>query len=206
LMDVTLVLTHRCNLRCDYCYAGEHHGAEMDEETVRRAVALLFADGCRTAQLSFFGGEPFLGFEKMRLAVELAARAAAGRPLLLQCTSNGTLLGRRQVAFAVASRMHVAVSIDGVREAHELTRPPAGGRSSFDAVVRGLRRLVAAGADPSVTMVVTPATAPFVFRSVRWLWDEGVSLVNVNLDVAAGWTLAERDLVREELIAVGREV
>src|SRR5215470_1263919 len=204
-MDVTLVLTHRCNLRCEYCYAGEHHGAAMDEATIRRAVELLFADGAETAQLSFFGGEPFLEFAKMQLAVELARKAAAGRTLLLQCTTNGSLLGPRQVAFVRSNRMRISVSIDGVAEAHDLTRRDARGGSSFAAVARGLRRLVSARTDPSALIVVTPATAPFLFRSVRWLWKEGVERVDVNLELTGRWTLAERDVLREELIAIGRE-
>ena len=55
-MDVSLVLTHRCNLACTYCYAGDHHLAEMTGEVRGRATELLFADGAEVAQLGFFGG------------------------------------------------------------------------------------------------------------------------------------------------------
>src|SRR5688572_26041570 len=77
-MDVTLVLTHRCNLDCHYCYAGEHHRRDMDRETLGRAVDLLWSDGADVAQLSFFGGEPFLAFEHLCDAV-LRARERAAR-------------------------------------------------------------------------------------------------------------------------------
>ena len=79
-MDVALVLTHRCNFACGYCYAGEHHKTDMDEGVLERAVELLFADAEPSVQLSFFGGEPFLAFDAMRRAVTLAeARAKAPR-------------------------------------------------------------------------------------------------------------------------------
>ncbi|MBI2898462.1 MAG: radical SAM protein [Deltaproteobacteria bacterium] len=207
-MDVTLVLTHRCNLACHYCYAGEHFRREMDDATLERALDLLYADGAEVAQLAFFGGEPFLAFAAMRRAVQGAQERAraAGRRLLLQCTTNGSLLGEEQVALVAQTGMRVTVSIDGVREAHDLGRSGAGGQSSFDQVHRGLRSLCDAGVRPDAMMVITPETAPFVFRSVSWLWSEGVDTVRANLSLREAWTDEARSELREELVAVGWEM
>lgn len=54
-------------------------------------------------------------------------------------------------------------------------------------------------------MKVVPAAAPFLFRSVRRLWDGGVACVELELDPGSEWTLADREVLREELIAIGRE-
>jgi len=207
-MDVTLVLTHRCNLACTYCFAGEHHGAEMAEPVRERALDLLYIDGADVAQLSFFGGEPFLAFAAMRAAAAGARRraAAAGARLVLQATTNGTALGREQVDWVVGNGVNVCVSIDGVREAHELSRPQRGGQSSFDAAVRGLAALVEAGAAPDVSMVITPATAGLLAGSVEWLWECGVERVRANLDVRAAWTAEQRALLREQLLDVAAEL
>lgn len=143
-MDVSLILTHRCNLACGYCYAGEHHKTDIDEDVLRRGVELLFSDGAPHAQLSFFGGEPFLAFETMQRATLLAeAKAQAlGRDLTLQCTTNGTLLKAEHVEFIRTHGVRVTVSIDGIREAHDQNRPCAGGKPSFDQVRAGMRRLL----------------------------------------------------------------
>jgi len=204
-MDVTLVLTHRCNLACHYCYSGEHFRKEMDDATLERALDLLYADGADLAQLGFFGGEPFLAFDAMRRAVEGARRRAdaKGRRLQLQCTTNGTILHPEQVDFVARTGMRITVSLDGVREAHELNRPTASGSSSFDLVHEGLVALVDAGARPDVLMVITPATAPFVFRSVSWFWEQGIGKVRANLAVDAEWSEHEKTELREELLAVG---
>ncbi len=37
-MSITLSLTHDCNLRCAYCYAGRKSRVAMSRETMRRAV------------------------------------------------------------------------------------------------------------------------------------------------------------------------
>ena len=207
-VDVTLVLTHRCNLDCVYCYAGEHHRTDMDEETLDGAVDLLFADGSSEAQLSFFGGEPFLARDAMRRAVTRATWRAeqAGARLRLQCTTNGAALTDDDVAFICATDMRVTVSIDGVRDAHELTRPTAGNTSSFDRVAAGLRSLIAAGARPQAMMVITPATVSHVYRSVCWLWDEGVERVLANVELSGPWDDSARYELEQELLTVGWEL
>jgi uncharacterized protein len=207
-MDVCLVLTHRCNLACHYCYAGEHHRRQMDDRVVDRAVDLLYSDGADTAQLSFFGGEPFLRLDAMQRAVERARQRAAERDarLLLQCTTNGTVLDEEAVRFVRESGMRVTVSIDGIKEAHDLHRPRAGGGSSFDQCVRGLRGLVAAGAQPDALMVISPQTVPYVYRSVSWLWSEGAMTVRANCVLDADWRSSDRDELREQLWAVASEM
>jgi uncharacterized protein len=206
-MDVCLVLTHRCNLACHYCYAGEHHRRQMEDEIADRAVDLLFSDGAGTAQLSFFGGEPFLRLDAMRRAVVRARRnAGSQRRLLVQCTSNGTVLDAEAIEFVRESGMRVTVSIDGVKEAHDLHRPRAGGGSSFDQCLRGLRALVAAGARPDALMVISPQTVPYTYRSVSWLWSEGVETVRANCVLDADWEGRDRDELREQLWAVAGEL
>jgi len=207
-MDVSLILTHRCNLACGYCYAGEHHRTDIDDAVLRRAVDLLYSDGAEHAQLSFFGGEPFLGFDAMQRATALAeARAAQlGRRLTLQGTTNGTVIDDAALRFILDHGVKVTVSIDGVREAHDLNRPRAGGKPSFDQVHAGLRRLVEAGAHVDAMMVITPQTASSVYLSANFLWTEGVKTVRANLSLDEAWTDAARAELREQLVSTGWEL
>jgi len=207
-MDVSLILTHRCNLACGYCYAGEHHKTDIEDSVLRRAVALLYSDGADHAQLSFFGGEPFLHFEAMQRATALAEAEAArlGKRLTLQCTTNGTLLRDERLRFVVDHGVKVTVSIDGIREAHDLNRPCAGGKPSFDQVHAGLRELVDAGAHVDAMMVITPETAAHVYLSANFLWTEGVRTVRANLALDQPWTDATRTELREQLVSTGWEL
>lgn len=207
-MDVSLILTHRCNLDCHYCYAGEHHRTDMDDLVLGRAIELLFSDGSARAQLSFFGGEPFIAFERMKRAVELAEAKAAElqKEVVFQCTSNGTRIGDEELRFIREHRIHVTVSIDGIREAHEANRPLAGGRSSFEPVLAGLRRLIAAGVSCDALMVITPRTAEHVYLSASSLWSEGVTTVRANVALEQTWSKLDRAELREQLVSVGWEL
>ena len=71
-MDVSLVLTHACNLSCPYCYAGEKFKREMPRDVAEKALAFAERDDAERIQISFFGGEPFLSFDRMREYTELA--------------------------------------------------------------------------------------------------------------------------------------
>ena len=181
-MDVSLSLTHDCNLGCTYCFAGEKSRRRMTAEVRDRALELAFADGSEEVQLSFFGGEPLLEWPFLVETVGIAgARAEAlGRALTITLTTNGTLLDEERVRFLVEHRVYVGLSIDGVRAAHEATRPTRGQRSSFDGALRGLRLLVRAGARLETISVIDPANVRRLAETVRFLVDEGIERIALN--------------------------
>jgi uncharacterized protein len=188
-MDVTLVLTHDCNLGCGYCFAGAKSRRAMGDEVMDRALDLAFA-GDGPIQLGFFGGEPLIEWERLVRATGIArARAAeSGRELLLTVTTNGTLLDEERVAWLVERGFLVGLSIDGDRAAHEATRPTRGGRSSFDRVLRGLDLLVIAGARLETITVVDPANVERLGASVRFLASRGVDRIALNPNFGADWS------------------
>ena len=64
-----LCLTHNCNLRCTYCYAGEKLDRRMSLDTARRAVNFLAENSDGSCAITFFGGEPMLEFPLVRQTV-----------------------------------------------------------------------------------------------------------------------------------------
>lgn len=195
-MNVSLVLTHDCNLGCTYCYEGEKFKKRMGPEVITRALDLAFADlpaEDPSMRLSFFGGEPLL---EWALLADIADRAIARAEkeqveLTLTVTTNGTRLDRDKVRFLVERGFFVGLSIDGDRAAHEATRPTRGGRSSFDAVLRGLDLLLAEGAWLETISVVDPANVCRLGESVRFLVGHGVERIALNPNFGATFTDAE---------------
>jgi len=177
-LDVGLVLTHACNLACTYCYTGEKKRVRMPVDIATRALDFAFATATQSGarlQLSFFGGEPLLEHELLvALAEQARARSdALGCPLLMQMTTNGTLLTHDLVLRLGALGVHVALSLDGTRVQHEAVRPNAGGGSSYDATRRALQLLM----DQrerwpfDVIAVVDPRTVDTLGAGVRELLD-----------------------------------
>jgi uncharacterized protein len=183
-MDLTLCLTHDCNLDCVYCYGGRKRRASMSQDVARRALDLAFE---RTGpggslQLSFFGGEPLLEWELLAWCTEEAeARArAAGVAVQATVTTNATLLTAPRAEWLAAHKVTVAASVDGVRAAQDLTRRRRGGGSSFDAALAGVRVGLSQLPALEVIAVVDPATVGHVAAGVRFLADEGVRVVSLN--------------------------
>jgi hypothetical protein len=78
--------------------------------------------------------------------------------------------------------------------------------SSVEAAQAGLRALVQDGVVPEAMMVITPETSRFMFRTVSWLWSEGVRRVRADLSLESDWSAAAKDDLHEELAAVGRQL
>lgn len=138
--DLYLQVSHRCNLRCTYCYAeGGHFGGSetmMSRDIAQKSVDFLFdaAGPSDICSLNFDGGEPFLNFKLVRHMVEYAKHEAKrrNRHLSLNISSNGTLLSEENVHFLREHRVSLGLSIDGDRSTHNLTRLTADGAGSYD--------------------------------------------------------------------------
>ncbi len=189
-MDVTLVLTHDCNLGCGYCYAGRKFKKVMPRETAKAGLELAFSDAPKKVQISYFGGEPTLEWDLL-VTTARDARALAearGVTLLQSVTTNGTLLTAPRVKELAELDVYVALSIDGNRVAHDANRPRMGGGSSYDDVSRGLDLLLAEGKPFETISVLTPASVGELGASVSELFARGVPRVSLNPCWEAAWS------------------
>jgi uncharacterized protein len=148
---LSLAVAQKCNLGCTYCYAqeGDFGGPakDMPLDTALGAVDLLLADvpaGGRV-NLAFLGGEPLVNRRVLREATERAAERAAERDVTItfSITTNGTLLREDDADFFERHGFAVTVSLDGLREAHDLLRPYKSGRGTYDAILANVRPLLA---------------------------------------------------------------
>ncbi|HWB76946.1 MAG TPA: radical SAM protein [Nannocystaceae bacterium] len=201
-LDIGLVLTHACNLACTYCYTGEKKRVRMPEAVAMRAVELAIDEAARNGvklQLSFFGGEPLLEHELV-LAVAHRARAH-GHPLVMQLTTNGTLLTEALVEQLGALGVHLAISIDGTRAQQDAVRPLAGGGSSYDTTRRGLELLLAQRErfPFDVIAVIDPTTVHRLGDGVRELLDLGVDALTLNTNFGGRWDDAQLDALDQQL-------
>ena len=160
LRTLVLMLTYSCNLACRYCYedreegcvpgsiaaAGSGAAREMSPESLRESVGFLLDHSGENRKVSIvlFGGEPLLRFPLLRAAVHEARgmAKARGKEISFSLTTNGTLVTREIAGFLKENGISVCVSIDGPREIHDVNRPYASGRGSYDDVERGIANLM----------------------------------------------------------------
>jgi len=135
-LELTILPTEKCNLRCTYCYEKFELG-KMTADVVGSVKQLISvrAPELRRLKISWFGGEPLLAIDVIEDIGAHALRLAEEHPLLdysASATSNGVLM-KPDVArrIAQAGVRHVHVSLDGPAAAHDLTRVGGGGRGTF---------------------------------------------------------------------------
>lgn len=155
---VILALTGSCNLACTYCYASNQAKTFMKKETIDALISRLVEERNEsmkapplTVQLT--GGEPLLAFRQISYLVRRMEEAGLHASFQLQ--TNATLMTPAIASFIKKHHIAAGVSLDGVPEVNDLTRPEQGGGGSSLKTLRGIRILAEAGVEIGVTCVVS---------------------------------------------------
>ncbi len=198
-MHLTFHLTSRCNLRCRYCYANPSEDTDMTFDTVKSAISLSLkslADKPSDQSLGiiFFGGEPLL---KLNLIKQTTAHCKdiqqkTGQTFHFKITTNGTLLDEEFMTNPKTSDILIALSHDGIREAHDTNRVDSQNKGTFDRLDPVIDVLLKHHPYAPVMKVTTPNTVPYFAESVEYLYNRGFKYLICSLDYSSDWT--EKDM------------
>lgn len=199
-MRVTLVLTHLCNLACDYCYTGEKFNRAMPDRIAWAALAWglprAFRDGHLT--LAFFGGEPLLEWALLARITRLTEAWARRRKIAVefQLTTNVTLLNPSILHFLRHHGFRVGLSVDGTGHDHDRHRPYRGGQRSSQVVWENLT-LAAGKLAANIHLVLNPDSLDGLAHSVERLHQLGYQEFTLLPNLEAHWTEAARHKARQ---------
>jgi len=204
-MVLYLSLTHNCQLRCDYCYAGEKLHQPMSKETLLKSIEFTLKLPMKKLEFGFFGGEPLMEWELFQFATYEVERQTQQRgiELVKTVTTNGVLLDSTKVAWLRKHGFYVVVSLDGNEAMHHTHRRYANGSTTFHTVKKGLQELQKRYNvnDYAVISVVTPQNIQHLPDSVAYLHQElGIQHLHLALDYFATWgeeTTTYRDLYHQ---------
>lgn len=150
-LSVVVGLTFHCNLACPYCFEEGADRQRMTDETLERIILAVerkcLAESTQAVRVMLFGGEPLLEVAKGEaLLARLAAWAKRhGRAFEGSMATNATLATADRIAPLAPYLSHAMVAFDGPRARHDKLRVATNRRPTFDAVVAGLRVLLAHG-------------------------------------------------------------
>ena len=185
--NITLVLTHRCNLDCVYCYEHHKNSCTMSAELAKKIVddELTMNDGVSMVEFDFFGGEPLLEFDTVKEVVEYAIKKEYDKDYIFFITTNGVLLNeeRKEWLRAHTDALQIGLSLDGTKDMHDKNRC-----GSFDAIDLDFFRTTYP--EESVKMTVSKETLPDLAKGVIFCHNEGFD-VSCNLAYGIDWDSKE---------------
>lgn len=139
LLQLILLSSEECNFRCIYC--SQHFKRGLMERHVRRGVEALVRSKIAklsALEVSWFGGEPMLGYEvieELAPRIQALAREHSVR-FFSHITTNGYLLTPDRSAAMVGWGIETyQITVDGDAVEHDRHRPLRGGGGTFEQIV-----------------------------------------------------------------------
>ncbi len=193
---VTLLLTHRCNLRCSYCYVRDYSGGDMALETAKEIVRQSFAESAGDFDLlefTFLGGEPFAAFPVLRALSEWIWAGKWPLPYRLTAVTNGTLLTGEVKAWLEENwqRIALALSFDG-ETAQNVSRSGSLSRVDLDWYHQLWPNL-------ALKMTVAEENVGGLFRDITALWERGIPVNDTFAGGVEPWSEASLDELDRQL-------
>jgi uncharacterized protein len=194
VVNMTLLLTQSCNLKCVYCYGdGGKYGAGgmMEESTAFQAVDWMLEQSGKIKKLyiGFFGGEPFLNFPLMKAVVEYAEKRVQemDKQVVSHTTTNATLLDDEKIVFIKEHQIQVMISFDGPQEIQDAQRPYVNGAGTYDSTVPKIRKLLAVLPEAPGHAVILGNTDPqYIKNALQEIGFEQISVMPVSQSLFQG--------------------
>ena len=139
-----LVVTLRCNHRCEYCQVSsaeeDAYKYDMPPNVAERVVELAFQSPSPTIKLEFQGGDALLNWPTVMAAVRHAEdlNKTAKRTLEFVACTNLYALTDSHLKDMKEHRIMLSVSLDGPKSLHDKHRCLRTDGSSYDMFVRNL--------------------------------------------------------------------
>ena len=137
-------VTRQCNFRCSYCF-DDFNNNRMSEDTYNDLLKiiedLVDAKGYKSVRVSFFGGEPLLEYEEICKFSQKMNDLAERKEIKFfgGMTTNAYLLTADRLEKLVKLNVtQYQITVDGLKETHDISRPLMGGKGSWDAIMKNL--------------------------------------------------------------------
>ncbi len=194
-MHFHIILTERCNLRCKYCYEKSMnefdngldkkwnydydapHDSKVEIEKVKK-----FLEKDETPVLIFYGGEPLMKLDKIKLFMDSINATTAGGKTKFYIQTNGLSLKAIQKKY-LHKIEKMLISIDGNKERTDFNR----GKGIYNSVISNIKNIREKGYKGEIVARMTISFSDIyeqashviklieqgIFDSIHWQLDAG---------------------------------
>lgn len=183
IRELDLLITDKCNLRCNYCYTNGNIKGDMTLDCVRN-VADRVNDS--NVELHISGGEPLL-HPQFRTIIGVLSETN----IPIQIQTNGIFLDEALLDLMIlkfANRFSIMLSID-------VLKAPKGGNNtkSIDAYITKVRQILYRGIFLRVNSVVKKSNYPIILDLLKELYKQGINMHTLSRFTPMGAGANQKD-------------
>ena len=167
-IDLTILLTHNCQMQCTYCFEGKKENVVLDEETADAILIYLnyHCHGLKKLRVTWFGGEPLMAYKQLKdLSKRLLVFCAENNiEYISDITTNGYALSKQRCQELVSELKvkRYIITIDGPEQIHNMRRPLRHGLPSFCIIWKNIGLLLNEGAQVTIRMTIDRENVEYI--------------------------------------------
>ena len=217
-INVTFVVTERCNLRCKYCYESHdahEHGKRMTKEVADKGLEMLFNEELHKGYfkqkekpgiiLEFIGGEPLLEIDLIDYITDrfkyLAYKHNSpwATNYMISISTNGLLYMTDKVQNYIKKNLHkisLSITIDGDKSLHDSCRLLPNGKGSFDIVEKAVKHNYERVDVRNTKLTIAPDNIKYLSEAMIYCFEDlGCEIIHANCVYENVWN--EESLSKE---------
>lgn len=193
-----LMITHKCNLNCSYCYEDFKSDKQMDFDT---AISAIKKEANKTRrsklvkglEIDLMGGEPMLNFTLIKRLVEWAEDGNIGVPYIFSMTTNGTLFGKEEKKWFKRHKSSIVCgcSFDGNSYMQEKNRGKESNKIDLDFFSKTWK-------NQPFHMTISKESLQGMAQAIISALQEGY-LIEVSLAEGVAWDKKDAEIYKKEL-------
>lgn len=188
LTKVRVEVTHRCNLRCDYCLVYNNRIDMLDESMslkTARKITHFVNSKIRSGSFMITGGEPLMN----KKVTEYFIRNIAQR---VSVYTNGTLVNEEIAELFAQYNVKAYISIDG-RRCENVQRKFVNGEETYEKAIRGYNMLRNKGCHVGICCLATNRNIETLDVVARFFMEE-LKPNNIGISIPHHTELIKVDL------------
>ncbi|QMW05406.1 radical SAM/SPASM domain-containing protein [Spirosoma foliorum] len=190
--------TNRCNLACSYCYISTLHTTEgmsdgTKQQLLEKVVETVVKRKLTHIKFRLAGGEPLTQFKSWKVFIpQIRQRLQdVGCRFEASFITNLTILTDEIITFCKAQNIGFGISLDGLEDDNDASRPFKQGGGSFKHIDRNLRKLMAHQIPVMVNTVVNNQNLKGLPALTRYL---------IDLDVPFRYSIVKGEALDGDLL------
>lgn len=189
--EIDIIVSRDCTLRCTYCYLQKRPDSIVNIDAMMESLDVVLKEaydsGREGVVLSFYP-EPWVNIERsntliLRALDKLSKYDRFVANFMIMMSTNGVNLHKPiPVLSSLSDHLSVGVTIDGVKEQHDMYRLFPDGSPSWDIVRRNILDNQSKYNIYSTKVTLGPETLKYAYESSLFLWDE-MNMSDINMNV-----------------------